>query len=183
MENREKDLSDILSIINDFSYTFTILQKYDERRLAFEWLKDTTEQVLNYSDSLRAIEIFKKNLMEKWEATTLFWQEKTPMALNSILGNVFNVFSWWEPYPSLEEKASNLLYFIIKDHPFNDWNKRIGSFLFILFLKKNNFHLKRNWEKKINDNMLWLLAIMIAESLPENREPFMSLLVNLLKNR
>lgn len=113
----------------------------------------------------------------------MFGQEKTPMSLASILGNVFNVFSWGDAYPSLEEKASQLLYFIIKDHPFNDGNKRTASFLFTLFLKKNDFHLKNNGEYKINDNALAILVLLIAESDPKERDTYIKLLVNMLRKR
>jgi prophage maintenance system killer protein len=83
-------------------------------------------------------------------------------------------------YPSLEQRAAHLLYFIIKDHPFNDGNKRIGSFLFIYYLDRNNFLYKKSGEKKINDNALASLALLIAISDPKEKDKMIKIITNLL---
>ncbi len=80
----------------------------------------------------------------------------------------------------MEEKAAHLLYFVIKDHPFVDGNKRIGSFLFVYFLYKNDFLYKENWEKKINDNALTALALLIAVSNPKEKDKLIKIITNLL---
>jgi death-on-curing family protein len=85
-------------------------------------------------------------------------------------------------YPSIEERAAHLLYFIIKDHPFIDGNKRIASFLFIVFLVKNNYLHNKKGEKKINDNALAALALLVAESDPKEKELMTALITNLLIN-
>ncbi|MFW5607556.1 MAG: type II toxin-antitoxin system death-on-curing family toxin, partial [Campylobacter hyointestinalis] len=82
--------------------------------------------------------------------------------------------------PSIEEKAAHLLYYIIKDHPFSDGNKRIGAFMFILFLSKNSLLYKPNKELKINDNALTALALMTAKSEPNQKDIIIKLIVNLL---
>jgi death-on-curing family protein len=83
-------------------------------------------------------------------------------------------------YSSLEEKAAHLLYFIIKDHPFSDGNKRVGAFLFILFLEMNGISRRANGEQKINDNTLVALALLIAESDPKEKDVMVALTTNLL---
>jgi death-on-curing family protein len=83
-------------------------------------------------------------------------------------------------YPTLEEKAANLLYFVIKDHPFSDGNKRIGSFLFILFLARNNYLYSKEHEKKFQDNALVALALLIAESDPKQKDILVALVMHFL---
>jgi len=181
---RTDEFEEILGVIKDYSYSFKTLQDYDEDKLSLEW-KETGELKyrLEYESALKYIAELKKVLMKKWEATELFGQEKTHQSLWWIIWNIFNCFSWGEPYPSLEEKASHLLYFIIKNHPFNDWNKRIWSFLFQSFIKLNKFDRKENWEKKINDTTLVAIALMIAESDPKQKDTMTKLVVNLLRKR
>ncbi len=101
-------------------------------------------------------------------------------ALERILHAINQTFGGKELYPGIEEKAAHLLYFTIKDHPFVDGNKRIGSFLFILFLYKNNYLLKSTGEAKINDNTLVAIALLIAESKPKEKEIMIALITNLL---
>jgi death-on-curing family protein len=97
-----------------------------------------------------------------------------------ILGNLYQTFDGQELYRSIEAKAAHLLYFIIKDHPFSDGNKRIGAFLFILFLARNNHLFKQNGERKINDNALVAVALLVAESNPKHKEIMVKLIMNLI---
>ena len=96
--------------------------------------------------------------------------------LQAILGNQDQTFGGQELYPSVEEKAAHLLYFVIKDHPFSDGNKRIGAFLFVLFLRENNLLD----QSRLNDNGLVALALLIAESDPKQKDLLVRLIVNLL---
>ena len=121
----------------------------------------------------------KKELIAKKEASKLFGQESEEK-FKAILGNIYQTFGGQELYPSLEEKAAHLLYFTIKDHPFVDGNKRIASFLFIYFLDKNNYLYRANGEKKINDNNLITLALLIAISPPDEKEKLIKIITNLL---
>ncbi len=107
--------------------------------------------------------------MTKVEASDLFGNEREH-GLEAILGNIEQSFGGQELYSTLEEKAAHLLYFIIKDHPFSDGNKRIASFLFIHYLDKNRHLYKTNNEMIINDNALVALALLIAESEPKSKE-------------
>jgi death-on-curing family protein len=86
-------------------------------------------------------------------------------------------------YPSIEEQAAQLLYSIIKGHAFSDGNKRIGSFIFVWFLEQNNFHLTSDKTRKINDNTLVALALAVAQSLPDQREVIIRLIINLIKDK
>ena len=100
--------------------------------------------------------------------------------LAGILKNIYQTFKGKKIYPSLEEKAVHLLYFIIKDHPFVDGNKRIASFLFVYFLDKNNFLYRENGERKINDNALAALTFLIAVSEPKDKDILIKIITNLL---
>ncbi len=106
----------------------------------------------------------------------MFGQEREN-SLQSILGNIDQTFGGYDLYPSVEEKAAHLLYFVIKDHPFTDGNKRIGSLLFLIYLNENNL-LE---ESGINANGLVTLALLIAESEPRQKELMIRLVINLLK--
>jgi len=114
----------------------------------------------------------KKELMQKGEASELF----------GIIGNVYQTFGGDDLIPSVEAKSANLLYYIIKDHSFVDGNKRIGAFLFILFLQKNQMLCRTNGEPKINDNALVALTLMTAKSLLEQKDTVVALIVNMLVN-
>jgi death-on-curing family protein len=85
-------------------------------------------------------------------------------------------------YPSIEEQAAHLLYFIVKNHPFTDGNKRIGAFMFIWFLQRNHHHLKRTGEAKINDNALVAVALLVAQSPSDQKDTMIKLIINLIKD-
>ncbi len=170
----------LLKVITEYASSWLLLHSYDEGKLAVT--KTTrTRYYLDYESANQAIDELKVNLIKKKQASSLFGQKKE-VALQSILGNIYQTFEKKELYPSIEEKAAHLLYFIIKDHPFVDGNKRIGSFLFIVFLANNRFLFKKNGEKKINDNALVALALLIAESSPKQKDVMIKLIINLLQN-
>jgi prophage maintenance system killer protein len=100
--------------------------------------------------------------------------------LESIFWNIYQTFWWEDLYTSVEEKAANLFYFLVKDHPFVDWNKRSWAFLFILFLANNNILFDKDWNKKINDRALVAITLLVAESNPKDKEIMIKLLVNLI---
>jgi death-on-curing family protein len=125
------------------------------------------------------IKNIKKELLNKNEASYLFGVDNGGK-LQGILKSIYQTFNKKELYPSLEEKAAHLLYFIIKDHPFIDGNKRIASFLFIYFLDKNEYLYKPNGEKKINDNALTALSLLIAISSPKDKDILIKIITNLI---
>ena len=169
----------ILKVITDYANSWLLLQKYDEDALVEPTKKVDSEYVLDYSEVQEAIIELKRTLIDKKEASELFGQERE--SLEGILGNVYQTFDGIDLYASIEEKSAHILYFIIKDHPFVDGNKRIGSFLFILFLAKHNYLEDSHGERKFNDNALVALALLIAESEPRQKELIIKLVMNFVK--
>ena len=171
----------LLEVITKYAKSWLLLKSYDEDNLP-----PTTGQApkfsLTYKHALDAIVKLKKVLMDKDEASDIFGNEREH-GLDAILGNLEQSFGDQELYPTLEEKAAHLLYFIIKDHPFSDGNKRIASLLFIHYLDKNEHLYKTNGEMLINDNALVALALLIAESAPKSKELMVALVKNLLAER
>ncbi len=171
---------EILSLLADYSKTLTLLEQYDKEKVSL--LKTGKGKfVLNYGKSAEIIKEIKKKLIEKKQAGEIFGQEYEDK-FKAILGNILQTFDKKELYSSIEEKASHLLYFIIKDHPFVDGNKRIASFLFVYYLDKNNYLYKDNNEKKINDNALTALSLLIAISNPAEKDKIVKIITNLLSN-
>jgi len=159
---------EILNLLAHYSKTLTLLEQYDKEKLLT--VRRAKEKfALEYLEASKVIEEIKKELIAKKEASDLFGKDPSDK-FRGILGNLYQTFGGKELYSSLEEKAAHLLYFIIKDHPFVDGNKRIGSFLFVYFLNKNVFLYKENGEKKINNNALTALALLIAVSDPKEKD-------------
>ncbi len=164
--------SDVLELIKTFSGTWFSLDAYDRDQLPKTGVTQK-ELIMQSSDLYESIAMLKKELMEKKEATSLFAQEKQKGNLGGILGNVFqNVFGQ-ELYESVEEKAAHLLYFIIKNHPFDDGNKRTGAFCFVWILQKSGY----NFQKKITPQTLTALTLLIAESNPKEKERMIGLVL------
>jgi len=171
----------LFDIINGYAKTWALLQGYDSNDL--EELTGTTKQnfTLDYDEAKNAIDCLKAELMKKSEATELFGNEKAGEFKGALL-NIYQTFGGVDLLPSVEEKAANLLYYVIKDHSFSDGNKRIGSFLFILFLHKNNIAYKSNGEPKISDNALVSLALLTAASDVNQKALIIKLITNLLND-
>jgi len=168
-----------VEIISNYAKSWALLQGYDEQSL--DEVVQTKEQkfILDYDEAKEAIAELKKALIAKGEATELFGREKADEFKGNLL-NIYQSFGGEELLPSVEQKAANLLYYIIKGHPFNDGNKRIGAYLFVLFLHKNGILHKPNGEPKINDNALASLALLVATSAPEQKEIIIKLVMNML---
>ena len=169
----------LFDIIGRYAKTWALLQAYDSD--AINEREGTTGQrfILDYDEAKSAISELKSDLMAKGDATELFGNEKAGEFKGALL-SIYQTFGGVELLPSVEEKAANLLYYIIKDHPFSDGNKRIGSFLFILFLHKNGVAYKPNGEPKINDNALVSLALLVASSDAAQKGLMIKLITNLL---
>lgn len=163
----------ILALINDYATTWSSLLQYDEDRLAIPSTIHKNSLSLNYVSSISAIAEFKNSLLAIGEATALFGNERNEQ-LQSILANLDQTMFGEELYKSVEEKAANLLYMVIKDHPFSDGNKRIGSFLFVLYLQLNKL------ANSINNIGLTSLALLVAESDPAQKDLIVRLIINLL---
>lgn len=164
-----------IQLIMSYTKTWHLLLAYDEDELTLptQGKQATTALTLNYETAVYAIETLKSDLAARNEATTLFGNERDH-GLQSILGNIEQTFGDEPLYKTIEERAAHLLYFIIKDHPFSDGNKRIGCLIFLLYLKLQNTSIK------LNDNGLVALALLIAESDPQQKDLMVRLTVNLL---
>ena len=175
-DNSSLKNNDIIELIKTFAKTWLSLDKYDKDVLPTTGNieKDTKITAKNFEKDL---EIFKNELIKKNEATEFFATERVNGSLESIFCNVFQSFGGVDVYKTLEEKASNLLYFMIKNHPFVDGNKRSGAYSFIWFLKNNNI-LNIN---KINPQTLTILTILIAESNPKDKEKMIGLILQILE--
>ncbi|MDP2708583.1 MAG: virulence protein RhuM/Fic/DOC family protein [bacterium] len=170
---------EILNLLAYYSSSLAILEKYDKNKLTLP-RAGKTKYKLTYGRALEVIENIKAELIKKKQAGDIFGRQSAHK-LESILANLWQTFGGRELYKNFEEKAAHLLYLIIKDHPFIDGNKRIASFLFVYFLDKNNFLYRATGEKKINDNALVALALLIAISAPKDKEIMIKIVVNSLK--
>lgn len=175
--NEAKGLIDILGV---YTRSFILLNQYDSNSLKTEKLNNNITYEIKYKEARIAISELKKQLIEKKEATELFGREKDK-SFEGTLQSIVQSFDGQYLYPSIEEQAAHLLYFIIKNHPFNDGNKRIGAFLFVWFLEKNKHRFKNSGELKINDNALAALALLVAQSDPTEMEVMVKLICNLIR--
>lgn len=159
----------VVKVIHDYARSWSLLQAYDEQSLLSRMSQQDHMQTLAMEDVLKAIEELKRDLINKGEATPLFGQLRGN-GLVSALDTIEQGFGdeWF--YPNIASRAANLLYFVIKNHPFADGNKRTGSFLFLWYLRVNEHLLGKSVEQLINDNTLVALALLIAESKPEQKD-------------
>ncbi len=169
----------LLSIISGYTQSFILLNQFDTNRLKTDELNENITYEIRQDEALEAIRKLKTELMARKEASDLFGNQKDD-SFAGVLGSVVQSFGGEYLYKSIEEQAAHLLYFIIKNHPFSDGNKRIGAFLFIWFLEKNKHRFKKTGELKINDNALVALALLVAQSNPSDKELMIKLIINLI---
>lgn len=169
----------LLEIIANYTRSFILLNQFDSNRLELKKLNENIIYEISYEEAVHAIEELKKILIKKKEASGLFGNQKDD-SFAGLLGNIVQSFDGEYVYSSIEEQAAHLLYFIVKNHPFSDGNKRIGAFLFILFLEKNHHRFKKSGEIKINDNGLTALTLLVAQSEPKDKELMIKLIINLI---
>ncbi len=159
----------VLQVIGDYARSWSLLQGYDEQSLPEQNTRQTDMRALELDEVLAAIAQLKATLMTKGEATELFGQLRGE-GLASAIASIEQGFGEQWFYPNVASRAAHLLYFVIKNHPLADGNKRSGSFLFLWYLQLNQHLLARPVEQLINDNTLVALALLVAESLPEQKE-------------
>lgn len=165
----------LLKIISDYAYALDILDQYDYQSLE---IKDTSGRgiyQLTYKEAIAQISLAKK----AHGNSNLFGREKDA-SFQSSISTIYQTFEGKDLYPSIEEKAANLLYFITKNHSFTDGNKRIAAFLFLYFLERNGVLFDKNGNKRIADNTLVALTLMIAVSRPDEKEVMTKVIVNLI---
>lgn len=170
------DATDVLSLIQNFSHTWFSLESYDKGDFPTNGTEEELE--LSASDLIADLQDLKRNLMKTGQATSLFGQEKRKGTMEGIFGSVFQSVFGQDAYPSIEEKAAHLLYFTVKNHPFNDGNKRSGAFCFIWLLQKANYPFSH----KITPEALTTLTLLIAESDPMQKDKLIGLILLLLKD-
>ena len=169
----------LLEITKRYTQTFLWLQRYDEGLL--EEPKGKKGGVLpRLEDAEKGLCDLKKQLMERGEATELFANLRSKDGLAAIFGNLEQTVFGEPAYPTVESKAAHLLYFVVKNHPFSDGNKRSGAFLLIDFLHRNNSLHNRHGEPIINDTGLAALTLLVAESDPKQKESLIRLIMHML---
>lgn len=173
--------TELFEIVKTYIDSLRILKLYDDQELKTNKLKTPVKYSLEYVETTKNINELKQNLVKQKLASDNFGLENG-QALQGLIGAISQTFDGKELYKSIEEKAANLLYFVIKDHPFVDGNKRIGSTLFIYFLSKNNYLFKINGESKINDRALVALALLVAVSNPQEKDIIIKLIINLIRD-
>jgi len=167
----------LVDVIARYTQTFILLQRFDEGLLT-EPKGIPGGDLRSHSEALDLIAEVKAGLMERGEASALFGQERGK-GLASLLGNLDQSVFGEPAYPSIESKAAHLLYFVIKNHPFSDGNKRIASLLFVDFLNRNG-RLLKDGAPVINDMGLAALALLVAESNPKDKDMMIRLIINML---
>ena len=165
----------ILKILQEYAYALEMLDKYDHQKLEITAEDGTNSVPLEYEEAISLIAEWR----EFQQAGRLFGHEKDA-SFKSSLETIFQTFDGKDLYPSTEEKAANLLYFIVKNHSFTDGNKRIAAGLFVYFLDKNRKLYRNDGSKRIGDNALVAMTIMIAAGKPEEKDIITKLVVNLI---
>lgn len=170
------DPKQILELIKEFASTWMSLDAYDKEELSNI---GTTKKLVKLTgvELTDAIYTLRNELIKKGEATDIFAQERTKGGIEGIVGNVMQSFGGKSVYGTIEEKAAHLLYFMVKNHPFTDGNKRSGAFAFIWFLRK----AKAKNFKNVNPGTLTSLTLLIAESDPKKKEQMVALVTHILR--
>jgi len=168
----------LFEVVTDYTYALDTLDNYDYERLTID--KTTKQEPFHatYENAMEAI----NGLRDKFGGSTLFGNEKDD-SFKSSIGQIYQTFGGEELYPSVEEKASMLLYLVTKNHSFSDGNKRIAATLFLWFLNNNHILYRPDGTKRLADNTLVALTLMIAESKTEEKDVMVKVVVNLINQR
>lgn len=178
IQNQERlteDSRSLLDVVVDYTYALDTLDRYDYQELKIE---DTTGRESFHATYENAMEVIRE-LHEKFGGSTLFGNEKDD-SFKSSIGQIYQTFGGVDLYPSVEEKAAMLLYLVTKNHSFSDGNKRIAATLFLWFLNGNGILYNEDGTKRIADNTLVALTLMIAESRTEEKDTMVKVIVNLI---
>lgn len=169
---------DLLNVVVDYTYALDTLDNYDYERLTID--KTTSQEKFHatYDNAMEEI----ARLREKFGGSSLFGNEKDE-SFKSSIGQIYQTFGGDELYPSVEEKAAMLLYLVTKNHSFSDGNKRIAATLFLWFLNNNGILYREDGSKRLADNTLVALTLMIAESKTEEKDVMVKVVVNLINQR
>jgi len=171
----ETEYSGLFNVITDYVYALDTLDRYDYQTLAIESTTKEEPFRATYENAMLAI----NSLKEKFGGSQWFANEKDD-SFKSSIGQIYQTFAGEDLYPSVEEKAAMLLYLVVKNHSFSDGNKRIAAMLFLWFMEKNGILYGEDGRKRIADNTLVALTLMIAESRTEEKDVMVKVVVNLI---
>jgi prophage maintenance system killer protein len=174
----EEESVGLLKIISDYAYALDILDQYDYQNLEITETSGKETYQLTYEEAIEQI----KKVKEIYGNSDLFGHEKDE-SFKSSVATIYQTFNGIDLSPRIEEKAANLLYFVTKNHSFTDGNKRIAAFLFLYFMEKNGILFDQYGQKRIADNALVALTLMIAVSRPEEKEIMTKVVVNLINRK
>lgn len=170
-----EDALNLVKVVTDYAYALDTLDRYDYQQLAVEQITNEVKFHATYEGAMQAIE----ELKEKFGGSQWFAHEKDD-SFKSSIGQIYQTFGGQELYPSVEEKAAMLLYLVTKNHSFSDGNKRIAATLFLWFMSGNGILYNPDGSKRIADNTLVALTLMIAESRTEEKDIMVKVVVNLI---
>ena len=168
----------LLRVISDFSYGLDTLDRYDYQQLEVSHTTAEERFRATYENAMEALQTLKK----EFGASELFAREKDA-SFRSTMGAIYQTYGGEDLYPSVEEKAANLLYLTVKNHSFSDGNKRIAAFLFLWFMERNGILYREDGSRRVENNTLVALTLMIAESRVEEKDIMTKVVVNLINNR
>jgi prophage maintenance system killer protein len=172
----------VLEVVQQYTRAWKLLLEYDEGRLAETPGRPIKPAAgLSLNDARTVIVHLRESLAERGEATDLFGAERGDQ-LHGILGAIEQTFGGEPLYPTVQARAAHLLYFVIKDHPFADGNKRIGTLLFLEYLRRNRMLTRSDGRPRLADNAMVALALLVAESEPSQKEMMIRLILNLLED-
>jgi prophage maintenance system killer protein len=172
----------VLDVVQRYTRAWRLLLEYDEDRLATSPANPVAPSgELTLKDAHAAINDLRISLASRKESSDLFGRERGDQ-LHGILGAIEQTFGGEPLYPTAQARAAHLLYFVIKDHPFADGNKRIGTLLFLEYLRRNGMLLQKDGQPRLADNAVVALALLVAESSPKQKELMIRLVLNLLSS-
>lgn len=177
IKNQDIGVDGFIDVLTDYSQALDILDDYDHQRITKNITSKKVVFHIDYNEAISAID----QLRNKFEASNLFGNEKDE-SFKSSIAVIDQTFNGNDLYPSIEEKAANLLYLVVKNHSFTDGNKRIAAWLFVWYLDKNEFLYKNDASKKITNSTLVALTLMIAESNPKEKDLIINIIINLINS-
>ncbi|MCF0073584.1 virulence protein RhuM/Fic/DOC family protein [Dyadobacter sp. CY261] len=168
----------LIQVVTDYAYALDILDRYDHQTLPIDGVSEKELFVISYEEAMSAIQ----GLRDKFGGHRFFGNEKDE-SFKSSINTIYQTFDGIELYPSVEEKAAQLLYFIIKNHSFTDGNKRIAALMFVWFMERNGILYRSDGSKRLADNALVALTLMIAESNTSEKEIMVRVVVSLINQK
>lgn len=165
----------LLRVVTDYAYALDTLDRYDYQQLEIDKTTNKEQFIATYENAMAAIDELREN-----SGAVLFFGNEKDQSFKSSIGAIYQTFGGQDLYPSVEEKAAMLLYLVTKNHSFSDGNKRIAAFLFLWFMERNGILYNPDGSKRIGNNTLVALTLMIAESRTEEMDTMMKVIVNLI---